>query len=198
MHYTPVVQYRYYGGVPGSWYQGTPVDNTGLSVWFTTKYQVDLVLYKSPAPYPYYTVRLKLTVHEIRRSNIAKLSRQNLRSSYSGNFMATLRSQRLNSTSIHTSNDRSRELKFISYMKISSLVRRNIIVIDYNENYQHSMLHHHHCCCYFKVISLHIVLSPFSSAPTTSISLLSQWRLKDQQNTQLRRSIPFATVFYIG
>ena len=76
--------------------------------------------------------RLTLTVHEIRRSNIAKLSRQNLRSSYSGNFMATLRSQRLNSMSIHTSNDRSRELKFISYMKISSLVRRNIIVINYN------------------------------------------------------------------
>ena len=142
--------------------------------------------------------RLKLTVHEIRRSNIAKLSRQNLRSSYSGNFMATLRSQRLNSMSIHTSNDRSRELKFISYMKISSLVRRNIVVINYNENCQHSMLHHHRCCCCFKVIGLHIILSPFSSAPTTSISLLSQWRLKDQQNTQLRRSIPFATVFDIG
>ena len=81
---------------------------------------------------PDLVVRLKLTVHEIRRSNIAKLSRQNLRSSYLGNFMATLRSQRLNSMSIHTSNDRSRELKFISYMKISSLVSRNIIVINYN------------------------------------------------------------------
>ena len=137
-------------------------------------------------------------VPEIQRSNIAKLSWQNLPSSYSGNFMATLRSQRLNSMSIHTSNDRSRELKFISYMKISSLVRRNIIVINYNENCQHSMLHHHRCCCCFKVIGLHIVLSPFSSAPTTSISLLSQWRLKDQQNTQQRRSIPFATIFDIG
>ena len=117
-------------------------------------------------------IKLKLTVHEIRRSNIAKLSRQNLRSSYSGNFMAILRSQRLNSMPIHTSNDRSRELKFMSYMKISSLVRRNIIVINYNENRQHSMLHRCSCCC-CKVIGLHIGLSPFSS-PTTSISLPSQ------------------------
>ena len=71
-------------------------------------------------------------VHEIQRLNIAKLLLQNLRSLYLGNFMATLLSQRLSSMSIHMSNDRSRELKFISYMKISSIVHRNIIVIIYN------------------------------------------------------------------
>ena len=86
-----------------------------------------------------HALRLMLTAPEIQRSKIAKLSWQNLRPLFSGNFMATLPSCRLNSTSIHMSNGQSCELILISYIKIGSLIHRNIIGINDNENHQHSL-----------------------------------------------------------